>query len=310
MQSAPCADTIVPVGYTIGRGRYARETYPTPAAPGGGGGGITQLTRDVNAGPGTGSQVATVKGIQTVPVATTTPVQSAVPVFDTGAARYDIRPLTADDILPGFTINSFSGGSTVEVGATVTNPAFTASYSSLPASANITNTDGIDSPLVLTTPFTAGTVVGAFHHTAVATVTFTLTAVGSVTKTATQAISFLARTFGGIGGAGATSATASGNNAPLVGASGTLTGTGSDGGLFGSIVGQSFGLFSPTAQKIYILTTHTGSAHVFHDQNGFLFAMNAPTTFAFTNQNGAVISMDLYESTNSLSTPFTLTCVS
>lgn len=302
------------MSHIIGRGKYAREAYPTSARAAGGGG-ITELTQDVKAGPGSGSVPATMQGIQTVPVAATPPVQSAVPVYDTiadgyGANQYDIRQLTQDDILAGFAITSFTGGSTVEVGATVTNPTFNATYSSLPVSAKITNTDGIDSPLVLTTPFTSGTVVGAFSHNAVATVVFTLTAVQATTKTATSNIVFLARTFSGIGGAGATSATASGTTALLVGASGTLAGAAPDGGLFASIVGQSFGSFSPTAQKIYVLTPHTVSAHVFHDQNGFLFSMLAPTTFSFTNQNGAVISMDLYESTNLLSTPFTLTCVS
>ena len=35
---------------------------------------------------------------------------------------------------------------------------------------------------------------------------------------------------------------------------------------------------------------------------------NNTLTFAFTNQFGAVISYDLYESTNVLSSPFTITC--
>src|SRR5208282_5487785 len=129
---------------------------------------------------------ATMQGIQSVPVATTTPVQSAVPVFDTVPGKYDIRQLTQDDIAAGFAITSFAGGSTVETGATVTNPSFTASYSSLPTSAHITNTDGIDSPLALITPFTSGTVVGAFSHSSPANVVFTLTAVGAIFYTATQ----------------------------------------------------------------------------------------------------------------------------
>jgi hypothetical protein len=35
--------------------------------------------------------------------------------------------------------------------------------------------------------------------------------------------------------------------------------------------------------------------------------MNAPTLVSFVNQNGATVSMYLYESTNLLSTPFTIT---
>ena len=127
MQSACFAGTLEVVGFLIGRKGHGRETYPSAPAAGGGGGGITQLTGDVRAGPGTGSVPATMQGIQTVPVAATPPVQSAVPVYDTIAAEYDIRQLTQDDITAGFSIASFTGGSTVEVGATVTNPAFTAS---------------------------------------------------------------------------------------------------------------------------------------------------------------------------------------
>lgn len=278
------------------------EYVPLPNAGSGGGGGSVVFANDI-----TGNGFAqTVVGLQNVGIQSTTPVQSAVPVYDTTGLKYSIRKLTLDDLGPAFAISSFAGGSTVEVGATVTNPAFTASYSSAPASAQITNTDGTDSPKILTTPFTSGTVTGAFTKSTVATVTFTLTAIGATTKTATQAIAFLPRSFFGIAGAGATSATASGSTAVLVGTSGTL----SNNGLASSVVNTSFGPLSPTNQKIYFLCIHTTTAHTFKDQNGFGFAFNAPTTFSFTNQNGAVLSYDLYESTNLLSTSFTITAVS
>lgn len=246
-------------------------------------------------------EVTTVGTVATVKIAPGS--QSQVPVWDTGPNRYDIRQLTQDDILPGFSIVSFTGSQTVETGATITNPAFAASYSSTPASASLTNTDGVDSPLALTTPFTAGTFVGAFTHSAPATVGVTLTAVSGVTRTAGASLTWASRTFGGVGAAGASSATASGTSAVLNGGAGTL---GSE-GLFLSIVGQSFGPFAPSAQKIYVLTPHTSTPHTFKDQNGFAFAMNAPTTFSFTNEPGAALSMDLYESTNTLSSSFTLT---
>ena len=244
--------------------------------------------------------------IQSVAVPTTPPLQSYVIVFDSPGPGYTIRQLTQDDILPGFVISSFVGGSTVELGATVTNPSFTASYSSLPASASISNTDSIDSPLSLISPFTSGTVVGTFTHATSTTVTFTLTAIkGSVTRMSTQNLNFFPRTFGGVGSAGAVSATASGTSAVLNGGLGTL----SSEGLFSSIVGQHFGPIVPATQKIYILTPHTGSPHTYVDQNGFSFSMLAPTTFSFTNEFGVVLSMDLYESTNLLNSSFTLTVV-
>jgi hypothetical protein len=203
-----------------------------------------------------------------------------------------------------FSITSFTGGEAVEIGATVTDPTFDATYSSLPTSAEITNTDGAGSPLVLLTPFTSGTVPASFVRDVEATVTFTLTAVGSSTQTATQAITWEPRMFAGVGGAGATGATASGNNANLVGASGTLA----NAGLSDNPVGQTYDV-SPAAQKVYLLLT--GGSHTFRDTlTGFPFAMNAPTPIAFVNQNGQSVAMYLYESTNILTSIFDILVVS
>lgn len=292
------------MGFIVGRRRHAGETYPQRQAGGGGGGsGITQLHQDVVAGPGTGNVAATVEGIQTDPIVSSPPyTASEVPVAD-GAGHFVIRQLTADDIAAGFSITGFAGGSTVETGATVTNPTFTASYSSLPTSAAITNTAGIDSPLNLTTPFTSGTVVGAFTLSAPGSITFTLTAhQNALVKTATQAIGFEDRGFGGIGAAGATSATASGNSAVLNGGAGTL----SDSLLAANFVGTSFGPFSPVSQVIYLLLP--AGAHTFKDQNGFGFLMTAIATFGFVNQEGETVPMTLWAS-STLSSPFTITVV-
>lgn len=265
-----------------------------PNAAGGGGGTGTVTSVTASAPLQVTGTVGVTPNVKVIPAG----VQSEVIVWDGGVGgSYSIRQLTQDDIAAGFSITGFSGGSTVEIGASVVNPAFAASYSSLPASAQITNTDGIDSPLALVSPFTAGTVVGTFTHGAQATVGFTLTAVGSTTKTAGQNVNFFPRSFGGVATAGATSATASGVTAVLNGGAGTLA----NAGLAGSVVGQTFGPFAPSSQKIDVLVPHTASPHTWKDPaTGFAFAMNAPTTFAFTNAQGAVVSMDLYESTNIL----------
>lgn len=248
----------------------------------------------------------TVTGIQTYPVANTVPFDSAVLVYSTVNSKYNIRQLTLDDVLPAFAITSFTGGSNVEVGTSVINPSFNASYSSPATSAQITNTDNIDSPLILSSPFTSGTVIGTFVHNNVTSVVFTLQAVAATTKTATTNINYYARSFVGIGTANATGATASGNNAILTGASGTLN----NNGIQSTVIGLTTSTLSPSSQKIYFLCVHTTTPHQFKDQNGFSFAMNSPTVFSFTNQNGSVLSYDLYESTNLLSTSFTLTVVS
>jgi hypothetical protein len=249
--------------------------------------------------------VQTVVGIYNNPVAPTTPVNSAVPIWDNSV--YDIRQLTEDDILPGFNIIYFSGGGIYECGDTAANPSFSADYTGIPTSASITNTDNINSPLILISPYNSGTVLGNFSHSGVnSSVVFTLSANrGSVNRSASSTITFEARSFGGIGGPSATSATASGNMAVLNSSLGTL----SDFGIHPSDVGRTYGPFSPQAQKIYLLLPHTPTAHTFRDAYGFSFPMNVPTTFTFVNQHSVNIQMDLYESTNSLSTitPYSIT---
>ena len=234
-------------------------------------------------------------------------VTGQVIVWNETTSEWEIRQLTQDDILPGFSIGSFSvSGGVIEVGATITNPTVAASYSSLPASASVTNTDGHDSPLALTTPFAAGTVTGAFEHSAPATVTFTLTAVstGGVTKTATATEQWLFRSFAGLGTAGATAATASGSSAVLNDSAGTIASA----GLFSSIIGQTFNL-SPSGNNVYIVSPTAVS--VWRDVNtGFPFAMNAGISFSFTNQNGVVSTYVVYQSTNPLTGTFGVQAVS
>lgn len=247
------------------------------------------LTNDTS---GTAANASALAGV----TVSGTAAASKVPVANSGTDGA-WRQLTQDDILPGFTISGFSGGSTVEIGATVTNPAFTAGYSSTPASANITNTDGVGSPLTLTTPFTSGTVTGAFSKTTATSTTFTLNATSGVTKTATTAINWQPRTFSGVGTAGATGATASGTTAVLAGATGTLASAG--------LNNQTLYPASPSSQKVYILLS--GGSHTFKDAaTGFSFAFNTPTSVSFVNVNGATVPMFLYESTNTLTGTFSI----
>lgn len=221
------------------------------------------------------------------------------PSIGTGAAAVAALGLSLDLIPAGFNINNFGGGSLQEIGATVTNPFFTAAYSTTPTSAQITNTDNIGSPLTLTNPFTSGTVTGAFTHTTASTTLFTLTAVGSSTKTATQNIVWAPRTFSGAGTAGATGATASGTNAVLTGATGTLAGP--------NLNNQ--GSYTCTASGNYCYVLMIGGSHTF-TSSGFGVPMNTPTAVNVTNANGSVVQMYLYQTTNALSGAFTLVVAS
>lgn len=206
------------------------------------------------------------------------------------------RQLSADDLLPAFNITSFtcSTCATVEIGQTIASPTnFTSAYTSTPTSASIsdgTNTD------TLTTPFTSGSLAHSYVLTSAGSICFTLTAVGPTTKTSQQCSNWSARTFGGVGTAGATAATASGTSAVLAGATGTLASNG--------LGPQStWGAYNPSSQYIYILSV--GSACTF-TSGGFSFLMNTPISFTFTNQNGASIPMYLYRSVNSQNAPTTL----
>jgi hypothetical protein len=193
-----------------------------------------------------------------------------------------------------FAINSFTGcGGSLELGASVTNPTCSATYSSTPSSANISNTDGVDSPLTLTSPYTTGTIVGTFSHASAHTTTVTLTAVGSSTQTAQQSYTWNPRIFGGVGAAGASSTVVAAGTSAVLSTSDVIP----TAGLGAEAVGQIIGSYSPSAQCVYLLLT--GGSHTFVDNNtGFPFAFNAPTTVTFTNVNGVAVTMYLYQSTN------------
>jgi hypothetical protein len=204
--------------------------------------------------------------------------------------------ISASATPPALTIASFTGGGAVELGFAVVNPSFSATYTGTPTSANITNTDSIDSPHTVTTPFTSATLSGTFTHTSIATTTFTLHASdGTSNPTATRTLTWNPLLFGGVGTAGATtSVTASGSTAVL-----STSDVIPNMGYGPETVGQVFGPFVTSSQNIYLLLT--GGSHTFVDTGtGFPFAFNAPIAVSFVNANGVTVSMFLYQSTNPL----------
>jgi hypothetical protein len=198
-----------------------------------------------------------------------------------------------------FAILSFAGGQSGELGQSFVNPSFTASYSGTPTSANITNTDGVDSPFNLTTPFTSATLAGTLTHATAATVIFTLTATNGVSSpTRTLTFTWQERIFAGVGASGATSSiTASGTTAVL--STGDVL---PSAGLGVEVVGQTFGPFAPAGQRIYLLLA--GGSHTFTDAiTGFPLPFNTPVAVTFVNQFGESLNMWFYTSTNPLTGP-------
>jgi hypothetical protein len=246
---------------------------------------LTEITQELAANQGGGS------GVQTYVVAGT-----GILVTGTGTLT---NPYVVS-LATGFTITSFTGGQAGELGQSFVNPSFAATYSSSPTSASITNTDNINSPHALSTPFTSATLSGTFVHTSSGSTVFTLTASNGVTQsTATQLFTWAERIFAGLGAAGATSSVTAAGTTAVLSTSDILPSA----GLGVEDVGQTFGPFSPSGQAIYLLLN--GGAHTFTDAiTGFPFAMNAPLTVTFTNQYGVVLTMYLYQSTNALTGTF------
>lgn len=223
----------------------------------------------------------------------------------TGCPRVDfgvwsISPANCSTSAP-FSILSFTGcNGTVELGQHVINPVCSATYSALPSSAALTNTDGLSSPTNLVSPFASGTITANFSHNAITTTTITLTAVGTSTQTATQAYIWQPRIFGGMGATGATATVTSSGTTAILSTSDVIA----TAQLGTETIGQSFGPFAPSGQKIYLLLM--GGSHTFIDAGtGFPFAFNTPITVTFVNQYGVTVTMYLYPSTNLLYGTFT-----
>jgi len=119
-------------------------------------------------------------------------------VYPDGSGDPFFGPLSLDQILPAFTF-SFSGGTSVELGSTVSTPAFTASYSSPPALVTLTDSLGTPVKDVSTTPNSFSSDATA-AYSVITSVTFTLHAnvVGGPIKTHDSIFTWLPLLFLGV----------------------------------------------------------------------------------------------------------------
>jgi hypothetical protein len=196
-------------------------------------------------------------------------------------------PLRWDQILAAWSINSFGivQASPVEVGTTLTTPSFTASYSSTPTSAILTDNNGTAARDVTSTP-TSFASLGTFTKTANgASVTWTLSAhdATSSTLTRTTSVTWYPRLRWGVGAAGQTGAS-------FINALGSSALAGSRAGTFSATPGST--------QKIYYAcpTAYgTASFSVGGFSGGFT---RTQTGVSVTNSLGVTMTYDLYESDN------------
>lgn len=212
--------------------------------------------------------------------------------------------ITADQVVPGFVVGLglvLGSAPPIEIGTTWT-PTFNASYSpnSTGLSSAVLTDNEAGSLNVLGTANPLPSPTANYTKVAVnATETVTLTATrNGVTKTASYTQQWEPYCWSGVGAAGATT---------LDGATGAIDVAG--GPLVGALRPSRAGVFtaSPTNQKIYFACPVSYGAVAFQDQNGFAFAMNAPTVIVVTTASGIALNYNLYESTNLLATPYTVT---
>lgn len=222
--------------------------------------------------------------IQQIPVDPTDPTEFQTLVYFNSGTKYIPTQLTQDMILPGFSV-TMGGGGTVEVGATVTTPAFTASYVSGPATNVIlTDTEATPPKNVTSTP-TSFTSDGTFQKTVIsASVTFTTTAFkGSIQKTSQVSYTWLPRVYYGV-------ATPAAYTEAFIEALPTFA--------LAAGRARTFSVNAGVGQKIYYAYPATfgdGTFFVGGFEGGFT---KVASNVSVTNGFGVVLNYDVWESNN------------
>ena len=198
-------------------------------------------------------------------------------------------PLTWDQILPAWAITGFAITQTspVEVGTTITTPAFTASYSSTPTSAILTDTEGTAARTVTSTP-TSFTSLGTFTKTANnASVTWHLDAhsAASPTVRANVAVAWQPKVYWGTGAPGLRNAAAilALTNKPL---------QGSRNGSYAYAGGNT-----AANLKVYYAAPSAYGTPVFK-VGGIAFPITLVAAGVSVTSNGVTQNYDLWESDN------------
>ena len=190
--------------------------------------------------------------------------------------------LTSDMILPSFVV-TLSGGLNVEVGQTITTPAFTATYNRTPVSVFLTDSNGSPTKDVSPTPNSFSSNSTITKNTVNAQVTFTNTANdGNVTRSGNTNYNWYQKNYSGVGTAGQTTA------AFILSLTGVLS----------PVLANTFVVTAGASQKIYFACRSAYGTPTF-TVGGFSGGFNlVSNTISVTNSNGFTENYALYESTN------------
>lgn len=189
--------------------------------------------------------------------------------------------ITQDMILPSYAV-SLTGSQTVEVGATINSPQFSASYTRTPVAASLYDDQGNSAINVLGQPNPLTLPYNYTFNGIGAQVVATLDAneAGGPTRTGTASLTWLPKVFFGVG-------TAGGNSEAFIEA---LTSS-----ALASGRARTFAVIAGATDKIYYAFPQSfGSATFFI--GGFEGGFLPPTTINVTNSFGVTLAYDLYES--------------
>lgn len=221
-------------------------------------------------------------GLQSRSVLSTAPLSNQFLGW-TGAA-WAPETITQDIILDGFSVFLFGGGF-VELGQTVANPSFTATYNRVSATAVLTDTEG--NTLDVTSTPTSFNSNGTFQKTVFNdSVVFVLTANDAlntaVFKTSNAVMSWVQNSYYGVGPAGQNTA------AFIQSLTGFLT----------NVRGTVFSVTAGPTDKVYFACRAAYGAPTFivgGFAGGFTLVSN---TISVTNTYGIIEDYELYESDN------------
>ncbi len=173
----------------------------TPLDPTGGGGGGISFGGDLS-GTSTSQTVIRLQGRNLLSTA-----PSTHQTISWNGSAWAPLTLAIDDFDVAFVIVTFVAPTIREVGQTIINPGFTASYSSAPTALTLFDSDNATPVSVIGTPNSFNSTHAFVKNTFNAVVTFTLTATkNSVVKTTTSTINWGQKNYWGIGTAGLTTA--------------------------------------------------------------------------------------------------------